>query len=136
MPELKSIIYISIALAVLYILTATVILPQFATTYEYGFGSAPCNKDGTCTSAGLTNINNGYCSTPSATVIACATCNATAGYSTFLSSCSSLIGSMNGTHCYGCSSFGFKQTSIGLMLFILVIALLSFGIMFVKYIKR
>ena len=129
------IVAVAVALTIVYIMLTTLVFPFFGNSYEYGFGSAPCNKDGTCTSAGLTNINNGYCATPSATVIACASCNITTGYSTFLSSCSSLISAMNGTHCYQCSSFGFKSVSTGLLLFVFVIGMVFFAVTFLKATK-
>jgi len=134
MPELKQIVYIGIALAILYILTTTIIMPQFANNYEYGFGTQPCSKTG-CTSA--TGLTNPKCLTGSATPIVCATCNTTTGYSTFLSSCSSLIAWTNDTHCYQCNAFNsYNATNQGLLLFILVIGFISFGIVFFKYIKR
>jgi hypothetical protein len=133
--EIRTIIPVAIALVILYILYATLIAPQFAVTYEYGFSTAPCQKDSNSCSLGDTNLNNGYCVTPTATIIACANCNSTVGYSTFLSSCSSLISAINGTHCYQCSDFGFKSVSTGLLLLILVIGMIFFAVSFMNAAK-
>lgn len=133
---IKELIFIVVALAAFFLIASSLILPFFAGTYEYGFGNQPCQKDDTGCTSGKTNIGNGYCTSPSSTVIACASCNVTAGYSTFLSSCSSLISAINGTHCYQCSSFGFKSMSIGMMLFILFIGFLCIIIAIIKILPK
>jgi len=135
--EIKLIASVAIALVIFYIFYATLIAPYFANSYEYGFGTAPCNKDNTC-SGTSTNLFNGYCATGSSTEIACANCNTTTGYSTFLSNCFALKDGgdyINGTACYQCSSFGFKTVSTGLLLFIFVIGLIFFAIAFLRATK-
>jgi hypothetical protein len=121
-------VVISIALVILFLMMTTLVLPFFRSSYETGWGTTPVQRGGT-------GLINSYCSTPSATLIACTDCNTTAGYTTFLSSCSSLISATNDTHCYQCSSFGFKTVSQGLLLFVLVIGMIFFGIVFLKATK-
>jgi hypothetical protein len=126
--NIKSIVILAISLTMLYLLTATLIMPYFRDTYE-NYGPQLLQRGGT----GL--INN-YCNTPTNTVVACASCNSATGLSTFLSTCYSLISAGNNTHCYQCTDFGFKTVSTGLLLFIFVIAMISFAVAFLKYVKR
>ena len=139
--KVKTIVSVAVALVLLFIIASTLILPFFSTSYESGFAGDPCNKDNTC--AGLTNgsddLHNAYCITPTDTVVACANCNTTAGYSTFLDTCDRLwmeaSGGANGTNCFQCSNFGFKTTSRGLILLVFVMGLIAFALIFVRIVK-
>jgi len=128
-PDLNRVIMIIIILAAVFIFSAALVLPFFAGIYEYGMGSVPCNKDSSCTAAS-TNTVNGYCQATSG-LAACANCNISTGYSTFLGSCHSLISWLNNTHCNACTNFGFKTSATGMMLFLLFIGLLSLVILFI-----
>lgn len=138
--EIKTVIYVGIALVILFLMATTMVLPYFANNYEYGYGNQPCNKDSTC-SLSSTNLGNGYCKTGSTTNATCASCNSSTGYETFLSSCSSLFKNpdgkiINSTHCFACTDFGFKGTSQGLLLFIFFMGMIGFAVTFLKYVKK
>lgn len=135
--DIKTIITLIVGGVLFFLVMANILIPFFGSTFEYGLGSQPCQKDTDGCISGKTNINNGYCSTPSATVIACTTCNTTAGYSSFLSSCSSLISALNGTHCNQCSSFAFKTTMQGLMMFVFFIIVVAVILaLVIKYLPK
>lgn len=144
MAKLSSIVYGSAALVILFILASTMIIPYFATTHEHGFGTEPCMKDGCDSSDTGESQINPYCSGASSTVIACTNCNISTGYETFLASCYRLApvnaaqtdAWMNNTHCYQCTDFGFKTTSQGLNLLVLVMALIMFAVIFIPKFRR
>jgi len=145
----KNFIYGGVALLLLFVIASTLILPFFSTTYEVGFGDLPCNSPNHATGCvGLTNtstdITNSACLTSSgdADITACADCNSSTGYETFLTSCYRLFEhnstdvTMNGTHCIGCTTLqGYRTTNRGLVLLVLVIGLVSFAILFIKKIR-
>ncbi len=122
-------------------------MPYFATTYEYGFGNEPCTKDGCLITDNYADTLNPYCSSSGA-VTTCTDCNSSTGYETFLDTCHSLAYNttspataddwawQNNTHCYSCADWGFKTTSQGLGLLILVIGIISFAIIFVTTIRK
>lgn len=130
MVDVRKIVAVPIALAILYIMLTTLVLPNFAKTYE------TCGNDAYSAGRGGTSLTNDCCTTSTATVTACTNCNISSGYSTFLSTCGSLIAVGNGTHCYSCSAFAYKTTNQGLLLLVLVIALLGFAVAFLKYFKK
>ena len=117
---MRKVLAVGLGLLILFVLASSIWLDFFATSYEYGMGTEPCNKDG-CTSTD-TAFKNEYCTQASGSFTACTSCNATAGYETFLDSCHSLIAWNNNTHCNGCTSFGYRTTSRGLLLAIFVLA--------------
>lgn len=138
--EIRVLIGIILAGVFVFLLLSSLIIQFFATTYEYGFGTAPCQKDTDGCVSGKTNLLNSYCissgaQTPAGAVL-CANCNTTTGYSTFLSSCYSLVSAINGTHCYSCANFGYKQSSIGLMLFTFFIIVVTLIIAIIGTIKK
>jgi hypothetical protein len=96
-------------------------MPSFRELYEHCGTNNPY-------SAGRsgTDLNNACCQTPSSTIVACADCNNTVGYSTFLSSCSGLIATTNGTHCYQCANFGLKTVNQGLFFLMFLIIIFAF----------
>lgn len=127
-------VYLAIGLVLLFILSSALIFPLFRNSYEYGFGTTPCNRDGCTSATGLINPN---CATGSATPLTCTSCNVSAGYSFFLSNCYSLITWTNDTHCYQCTAFNsYKATNQGLLLLVLVIGLVFFAVTFIKYLKK
>jgi hypothetical protein len=96
------------------------VLPQFSQTYEYCQGSEPYSKSGQGTT-----YDNGCCNQASNTIVSCAECNNSAGYSTFLDRCHSLIDNQNNTHCYQCSSFGARTNRRGIVVLFLIIGVLA-----------
>jgi len=126
--NLKTILAIAIGLMVFFVLASALFLPYLATQYEYGFGDCPYPSD----TSSCTGLVNGYCSTPSATVVTCTDCNSSAGYETFLSTCWSLIATTNGTDCYQCGGWGFKTTSQGLGVLVFVLAVIGIAVAFFK----
>lgn len=133
MVKLKTILYSTIALLFVFLFATSIWLSFFGTSYEYGFGDCPYSSDN---GTSCTGLGNGYCSDISSSVVACAECNGTGGYETFLSSCGSLIAGLNGTHCYGCDDWGFKTTSRGLFLLILVLAVVGFALAFMPKLHK
>lgn len=133
--SLKAILYTGIGLLILFILLSSMILPYFRTTYESGFGTQSCHRDSNGCTSGDTNLQNNYCIGASSTEIACSNCNTTAGYEFFLANCYSLLAWNNNTYCYQCTNFGYKTTSIGLLLLVFVLALVSFAVIFLPKFK-
>jgi hypothetical protein len=145
--EIKLIVPIAIALAVLFIIASTVILPFFKDAFEFGFGNAPCSRDGCTASSSLASRLNPYC-VSAGSDITCSNCNATSGYKTFLDKCyklslANISGTganeadswANNTYCVSCANFGFKSVSTGLLLLILVIGMIFFAVTFLKATK-
>jgi len=123
-----------VAMLILFLLASTMFVGFFATTYEHGFGTEPCNKDG-CV-LGDTEFSNPNCLTHSTTIIACTSCNVSAGYEFFLDNCGDLIAVSNNTHCYQCTTFqGWQSTSQGLILLVLVIAIIGFAVYFLPKVR-
>jgi hypothetical protein len=112
---------LALALAIFLLIVSALVLPQFSSSYEYCTGSEPYSKN----AVGDT-LTNGCCNAGSSTLVACSDCNQSTGYSTFLSTCSSLVDTQNNTHCYQCSNFGQKNTIQGLGFIILVVGLIAF----------
>jgi len=132
--SLNKIFAIVIAMLMLFILASTMFMGFFATGYEHGFGTEPCNKDG-C-DAGETALSNPRCLTHSTTVLTCASCNATAGYEFFLANCGDLISVSNNTDCYQCTAFqGYFTSMQGLLLLVLVMALIGFAVAFIPKVR-
>lgn len=123
--DLKWVLMILVVLIITFITSSAIILPFFASVFEYGFGTEPCAKTGCKATSTSASLINSYCSTPTATPTACSNCNTTTGYSAFLSTCASEIAWDNNTHCNSCSNFGFKSATTGLMLFILFIGIIA-----------
>jgi uncharacterized membrane protein len=121
---IEKIIFLAIAIAILFYSLAYAILPAFAPLYEHCGTNNPYSAG-----SGGTDLTNACCQTPSATIIACTNCNNSVGYSTFLSSCYSLIAKTNGTDCYQCASFGNKSIFQGL--FFLMFLIIIFAIILV-----
>lgn len=123
----EKITMIGIAAVVFFLLASSLIIPLFRTGYEEGFGTS--TRDDT------TNLVNEYCTTKGS-LTTCSDCNNTdptsAGYELFLNKCHSLVARLNGTHCYACSSFGFRTVSRGLLLLIFVLGIISVAIYFLK----
>ena len=124
MVNVKTIVYFCVALVVALICFSTMIMPNFRTTYEQGFGDVLFQNGGT-------GLKNSYCVTPTNTLLTCTSCNATAGLQYFLDNCDRLLTNQNDTHCYKCSSFGFKASITGLMLLVIALALVGFGLAFI-----
>lgn len=130
---------LGIGLIILFLLAGSLIMPFFATTYEHGTGTNPCNRDNTC-SGTSTNINNQYCTAGTqdagAGTQACTNCNGSAGYETFIKNCLSLIDQgtyMNNSFCNPCTTLaGYRTSYQGLLALILVIALIGFAVTFIK----
>jgi hypothetical protein len=130
---IEKIIFLVIAIALMFYTLAYAIIPAFTPLYEHCGTNNPYSAG-----TGGTDLNNACCQTPSATIIACANCNNTAGYSTFLSSCSSLISLTNNTNCYSCANFGLKAVNQGLffLLFLIVIFALILVIVYATIKKK
>lgn len=122
MGLIEKFIIIGISLVLVFVIFDAMIMPSFQRVYEHGFGSSES-----------TDLVNEYC-VSQGSVTACSGCNATTGtgYGTFLDSCHSLIARANNTHCNACSDFGFRSTSRGLNLMILVVWCLAFVVLFIK----
>jgi len=138
MVTLKTIFYGSLGLLIFFIIMGSVALPFFADYYEHGYGTTPCNADNTCTGTS-TNLRNSYCVGSSTTRIACANCNISTGYATFLSNCFSLIDEgahLNDTYCYQCTDFGFKTSIQGLGLLVFVISILAVAFIYFTAFQR
>jgi hypothetical protein len=141
--EIKVLLVLIISGIFTFLLLSSLIIPFFATTYEYGFGTEPCNKKNTCAGNFQNNsgeVTNSYCKTKAGTFSVCANCNTSTGYATFLSTCGGLIAIdgvyVNGTHCFGCTEFqGYKTTNQGLMLFVFFIIVVTLIIVLVKTFK-
>lgn len=136
---------------IFFTLMATVILENFSSTYEYGFGTEPCMKDN-CTSASSTDsFYNPYC-LAGGTATACSDCNRSNGYETFLSKCYRLANTnisgtgtasagvfadswANATHCLRCTDWGFKTTARGMNLFVIILGMVFIAIVFFALIK-
>jgi hypothetical protein len=130
---LNTIVGTAVALVVLFVIASAVKMPFFASTYEYGFGTEPCAKAGCTASSSASSLINPNCATPSGSVVACASCNISTGYSTFLKSCASEIAWSNNTLCNGCSSlYGWNSMYTGMLAFILIIGLIGFALMFLN----
>lgn len=130
---IEKIIFLAIAVAIVFYTLAYTIIPSFAPLYEHCGTNNPYSAG-----TGGNDLNNACCQTGSATVIACANCNNTAGYSTFLSSCYSLIATTNGTNCYQCASFGNKGVFQGLffLMFLIVMFALILVVVFAVIKKK
>jgi hypothetical protein len=115
MPKFDKIMSIGLALFIFLVMFSAIILPFFSGLYEKGIGS----------SGDVNDLQNGYCSQAGG-LVACAGCNVTSGsgYATFLDTCSSLVARLNGTHCYSCTSFGYRTPMRGLLLFCLVVIII------------
>lgn len=133
MVKLKTIIYSTIALLFVFLFTSSIWISFFGTGYEYGFGDCPYSSDN---GTSCTNLGNNYCSTKGTNLVVCDQCNGTGGYETFLSSCGTLIGNQNDTHCYGCTDWGFKTSTRGLILLVLVLALVGFAVTFLPKFRK
>ena len=130
---IEKIFLLIIAAGILFYSIAYSIIPIFAPLYEHCGTNNPYSAG-----SGGTDLTNACCQTGSSTVIACSNCNNTAGYSTFLSSCYSLIATTNNTHCYQCASFGNKLAFQGIFFLMFLIVVFAFALMIVYYaiIKR
>jgi len=125
MLSIKEIIIVGLALGLIFLLSSVMVLPFLRDTYEYGLGDEPYQRGGTGTT-------NGYCTSPTSTPIACTSCNVSAGYEFFLENCYSLISTVNGTHCYQCSEFGYRTTYRGLMVIVLLVGIVALIYLFIK----
>jgi hypothetical protein len=125
---IEKIIFFVIGIAVLFYTLAYVIVPAFTPLYEHCGFNNPFSAG-----TGGNDLTNACCQTGSATIITCANCNNTVGYSTFLSSCSSLIATTNGTHCYQCANFGLKSINQGLFFLLFLICLFTIILVIVYY---
>lgn len=129
MGSLSSAVEISVAILILVILASTIMLPRFRASYNYP-----------------------SCTANSTSLIACVDCNNTdtdsIGYDRASANCyqvpSNLYGyngthvvtaGQNGTHCWGCSNFGFRTSSQGLFLLVLALGLISFAVIFIPRIR-
>jgi hypothetical protein len=128
---INKIIMGSLGAVFLFYLLAYVILPSFGSVYEHCGMNNPYSAGN-----GGSDLNNACCQTGSSTVITCANCNNTVGYSTFLSSCSSLIATTNGTNCYQCASFGNKGLYQGLFFILFIIIIFSFIMLYVYQVVK
>lgn len=117
---IEKIIFLAIAVAIMFYTLAYVIVPAFAPLYEHCGTNNPYSAG-----TGGTDLTNACCQTGSATIISCANCNNTVGYPTFLSSCYSLIATTNGTNCYSCASFGLKSVNQGLFFLLFLVIMFS-----------
>jgi hypothetical protein len=127
MVEIKTFIYTAIALAILFIFTATIILPNFATTYNFcqipQWKSANGGVTTNCTSPMLSGTNTSLC-TPGSTY--------TQGGFT------ANVESNNGadSFCLNCNTPGtYRSLNQGVLLLTLVVGIIGFGIYFIK-VKR
>lgn len=128
--DIHEVFYLIVAIAAFFILFAVLVIPFFGNVYEFGGGSLPYQRGGT-------SLVNGYCQATDSSVIACTSCNVSAGYATFLSSCSSLIAANNGSFCYACTNFGYKSTVNGIVLFTFFIFVIALVILIiVKYLPK
>jgi len=121
---IEKIIFFAIAVTVIFYMLAYVIIPSYehcGTNNPYSAGT------------GGTDLLNACCQTPTNTVVACSNCNQSSGYSTFLSTCGSLIATTNGTHCYQCTNFGLKGINQGLFFLIFLIAIFAIILALVYY---
>jgi hypothetical protein len=129
---IEKIILLALAVAILFYSFAYSIVPSFAPLYEHCGTNNPYSAG-----TGGLDLTNACCQTGSATVIACSNCNNTAGYSTFLSSCYSLISTANNTHCYSCANFGNKVVFQGLFFLMFLIVIFAFVLLIIySAIKR
>jgi len=117
---IEKIIFLAVGIAVMFYSLAYVIMPSFAPLYEHCGSNSPYSAGG-----GGTDLTNACCKTPTNTIVACSNCNGTSGYSTFLTTCGSLIATTNGTHCYQCTDFGNKSIFQGLFFLIFLIVMFS-----------
>lgn len=127
--DLNKIIGFALGIGVLFLIASSLFFPQFETVYEHCTGAEPYPSD-----PSSTTYTNGCCNQATATITACSSCNDTAGYGNFLSTCHALIGTQNDTHCYKCGDFQEKNITQGLMLFILVIGCIAGAMAVKKYV--
>ena len=130
---IEKIMFLVIGVAILFYSLAYVIVPSFAPLYEHCGSNSPYSAGG-----GGTDLTNACCKTPTNTIVGCSNCNSTTGYSTFLSTCGSLIATTNGTHCYQCTDFGLKSVNQGLffLLFLVVVFVLILVIIYAVIKKK
>jgi uncharacterized membrane protein len=125
---IEKIIFLGIGVALLFYSLAYVIVPSFTPLYEHCGVNNPYSAG-----TGGTDLTNACCQTGSNTLVACTNCNQSSGYSSFLSTCGSLVSTSNNTHCYQCSSFGNKGIYQGLFFLIFLIMIFSFVLLIVYY---
>jgi hypothetical protein len=118
---IETIILFALGVGILFYMLAYVVVPSFAPLYEHCGTNDPYSRG-----TGGSDLTNACCQTGSSTPVACSNCNQSSGYSTFLSSCYSLISTSNNTHCYQCSSFGNKGFYQGMFFLLFLVGIISF----------
>jgi hypothetical protein len=134
--EIKVLLVLIISGIFTFLLLSSLIIPFFAETYEYGFGTEPCAKTNSCNGA-TDSLINPNCATGSTSLVTCTNCNISTGYATFLTTCYKL---RNGTdprnQCESCTAFnGYKTSVTGLMLFVFFMIVITIIIVLIKTFK-
>ncbi len=127
MPNVNTIIYVGIALTVMFLLLAVLVLPQFSRSYRY-CQDLQWNPDN---SSDYAECPNRYWDAQNTSVVSTSPYSQTTDDETISAPVPDLAGTL---FCINCETEGgYRSANQGLVLLIIVMGLIGFAIRFIKF---